>query len=427
MDAEQGLPLSEQPGPALVPSTSRRRFADVSRAARWGAPGVSQIVSSLGNVALIVIAARVMSVQRFGDFSLAYAGVLLVSQLVRVALGEASMLWAASSDDIPDAAPMVLGAALAVTPTIGVVAGGLTLFISGSVSFALATGFGVCLVSLADTTRYALLARGRVRRSVLFDIIWTFSEFGGLLVLWWRGTFSPALLLLVWVLSAILAVTSAVGAVRPGGPFQSLRAVARNPHWWRLAVNEAIITGSSYALLAILGITGGTGYVGAVRAALLPYLWVQLAISAIWLVVLSRRPTAVQLRCFSLLMAEILLAAILVTAATVKLIPDSVGLRVLGERWEQVSRLGVYAALAYAALAVAELLVLQLKAVADTGAVLNARLFGALVTACVSIAIIVSPSPTIALIGVIAGHVAVAAVALQRRRKSRLRTGAAVV
>jgi hypothetical protein len=360
-----------------------------------------------------------MSVQRFGDFSLAYAGVLLVSQLVRVALGEASMLWASTSKDAPDVAPVVLGAAIVVTPTVGLVAGWLTLFISRSMSFAIATALGVFLVSLADTTRYALLARGRVRRAVGFDLTWTLSELFGLTVLCWRSIYSPALLMVVWVLSAALAVAGALGVVWPASPRTALWTVRRNPHWWRLSMNEAIITGSSYILLAVLGLAAGTGAVGLVRAALLPYLWVQLSLSAIWLVVLSRRPTAAQLRRFSRLMGEALLAAIVLTALAVRLIPGRVGKRLIGDRWDGLSKFAVYAAIVYAAFTVAELLVLQLKARARSSAVLGARLVGASVTAAATLFIVATPTPRAALAGMIAGHFAVAIVALGQGRRNR--------
>lgn len=370
-------------------------------------------------MALVVVAARVMPVNRFGDFSLAYAGVLLASQLIRVSLGEASMVWASTSADVLDVAPVVLGAALSVTVVAGCAAGSLTLIISHSVAFAVATGLGVCLVSLADTTRYAILARARVRRALLFDLIWTVTELGGLALLWWRGDFSPALLLLIWVLSAALAVMSALGVVRPAGLIRSLVTVSGNPHWWRLAINEGIITGSSYVLLAVLGVAGGTAQVGAVRAALLPYLWVQLAISATWLVVLSRRPGPAQLRRFSRRVAEVVLGVIVLTLATVRLLPHKLGVRLLLERWDQVFSLAGYAASAYAILALAELIILQLKARAETAAVLRARLGGAATTACVAVVIFVSPSPRTALLGIVAGHGTVALLALRWARRTR--------
>ena len=348
---------------------------------------------------------------------MAYAGILMVSQMMRVSLGEANMLWAGSSSDAPDIAPVVLGAAVTVAPALGLIATCLTLVVSHSLSFAVATGLGVLFVSLADTTRYALLARGRVRRSVGFDMTWTISELIGLLILWSRGTFSPALLLVVWVLSGAVAVLAALGVVRPASPRHSLSTVARNPHWWRLALNEAIITGSAYALLATLAIAEDTAAVGAVRAAMLPYLWVQLGLSAIWLVVLSRQPSETQLRRFSLMMGELVLGAIVLTVAAIRLLPDEVGRKILGARWDALSRLAVYAALAYAALAVAELLILQLKARAKSGSVLNARLVGAGVTLMASILIVLSPSPEVAFVGIVAAHSAVAAVALIQRAR----------
>ena len=388
----------------------RRRSPGFSRAARWGAPGLSQAISSIGNAALVIVAARVLPAGEFGDFTLAYVGVLLVSQLVRVALGEASMVWAASSSAVGDVAPIVVGAALVVTSLIGAAVGGLTVWISGSVAFGLAVGVATTLVSLADTTRYALLARARIRRAVGFDLTWTLGGLIGLLVLWSWGTFTPASLLIVWALSAAIAVVCVADVVWPASPRRSLSTVRRNPHWWRLAANEAMITGSSYALLVVLGIAAATSSVGAVRASLLPYIWVQLAISSTWLVVLSRRPSRPQLRRFCRAAGTAILSTIAIIAVLVSLTPDSVGRRILGQQWSEAAALALYAASAYAALSVAELVVLQLKARADTTAVLRARIGGAAVTALATVLIIAWSSPQMALIGIIAGHAAVAAV-----------------
>lgn len=396
------------------------RWQAAPRAARWGAPGIAQALSSLGNVAFLLVAARTLTPAGLGEFSLAYAGVLLVSQLVRAALGEASIVYesnCAASDARGDPAATMLGAALTATPVTGVVSAGITFAATTSIASSVTVGLATLFVGLADTIRYTLLARQRVRRAIVFDLVWTGSGLFGLAALWQWGAISPAMLLMVWVASAALAIAIAASAVgRPDHPATALRAIRRNPHSWRLTVNEAIITGSSYLVLAVLGIAGGTADVGAVRAALLPYLWVQLTIAGLWLVVLSRRPDVDQLRSVTRRMSALILAGTVAALAAVLATPVDWGSRMLPDHWGSIRHLAVYAMLAYAALTVAELGVLQLKATAATSAVLTARLVGASATGVVTLAVLWWPSPELALVGITLGHAAVACAASRWRR-----------
>ena len=224
----------------------------------------------------------------------------------------------------------------------------------------MAVGLAAFLVPLADTTRYALLAQRRVGRTIGFDVTWTASEIVALVVLTTAGTVSPEWLLFVWSATAALAVLSIWGSIRPAAPRISLLVFSRNPHWWRLCANESIITGSSYAVLAFLAIVAGTDAVGALRASLLPYLWVQLVIAATWLVILSRPPAL--LKRVVRLIAVAVLGGIVMTAAVVKIIPMDLGERLFENQWHDISALTTYAALSYAGLTIAELVVVQLKA-----------------------------------------------------------------
>ncbi len=391
----------------------RQVSTDVMRAARWGAPGLSQALSSIGNVALLLAAARTLSVADFGVFSLVYPGVLLVSLLVRVAIGESNMVRSADSAVRLDVAATVLGAALVVTPALGVVAFTITAIISGSWSLSIAVGLAATVVPYADTMRYSLLAGARVREAIRFDFMWTCSGVIGLLVLWFGDAFSPQGLLRVWFISAGLAVLGAK-SVRPAGPGPSLVSFRDNSHWWRLTVNEMLIVGSSYITLVALGFAGGTGEVGAVRAALLPYLWVQLLITGLWLAVLSRRPTDAQLRRLTRLVGFVILLAIAVVLAVSRVAPDDWGLWLLPEHWSSIAGLAYYAAFGYAALTVAELRMLVLKAKGSTSRVLIARIVGAAVMGIMTVALLARPSPELALCASGAGHVAVAVVARGR-------------
>lgn len=393
--------------------------ASTRRAVRWVAPGASQAISSVGNAVLVIVGARWFGANEFGRLSLAYASVLLVSQLLRVALGEASLLGAVSVEDRHAAAPQLLGGALFLVPVLGAIAFVITLVTTRQVAFAVAVAAAVGLVSTAEISRYALLALGLVRRALSLDLSWTLSEFVLLGVLRVAATASAAGVLWCWTVSAAIAIAPTLVRVRPAISLASLRKALENEHWWRLTINESLLTGTSYMLLAVLAANAGAAAVGGVRAAFLPFLWVQLSLAAAWLVVLSRQPNPRRVNRLVLALAVALSTAALATVAVVHLVPASFGRVLLHDNWPTMRNLIDYAGVTFLCLTVAEAGMLNLKALADTAGVLRARLAYAL-AALASLAVIaIAPSARTVLLSMAAAHVVAGFTAYGRLRRHR--------
>ena len=101
------------------PSPENRPTRRALLTARWLAPGASQTISSVGNALLALVSARWMTGEDFGLFMLGYSGVLLVSQLFRVAVGEAGLLATHDNESRWRSGPLFIGAALTITPVLG--------------------------------------------------------------------------------------------------------------------------------------------------------------------------------------------------------------------------------------------------------------------------------------------------------------------
>jgi hypothetical protein len=344
----------------------------------------------------------------FGLFMLGYSGVLLVSQLFRVAVGEAGLLAAHDNESRWRCGPLFIGAALTITPVLGL--GGFVVanLSSRNFAFALATGAAVCVVSSTEIGRYALLSRGLVRKSLRLDLTWTLVEFG--LLAAFRSTVleSPSALLWCWTASALIAFAPVVMTIRPASPRASIRALWSNEHSWRLTANDALVSGTSFLLLAFLALLAGTAAVGAVRASMLPFQWVQLAIASSWLVVLSRQPSGRNLRRLTAGLFVLLVASIGIVALIIYLLPTDIGVNLLRDNWQATQGLVAYAAATFVSLTTAEIVIMRRKAARQTTRVLRARIAGSLATFGGATALLVQDTPEAAFIVTIVGSLATA-------------------
>ncbi len=397
-------------GPTSAPAAANRAF----RAARWLAPGASQTISSIGNSLLAIAAARWMSAAQFGLFMLGYTGVLLVSQLFRVAVGEAGLLSATNDADRAQAGPKFLGSAVTITPILGLLAFGVAELATRDLAFAVATGCSVAIVSSTEVARYSLLSRQLVKHALRLDIVWTLGEFGLLVVFRGRVLSSPSGLLWCWTASAACAALPAYIKIGVARPLVALRIFTRAGHWWRLTANDALVSATSYLLLAILSVAAGTRAVGAVRASMLPFQWVQLSIASAWLVVLSRRPSPERLARLARWLFAILLASIAALATTVQLIPPHVGRALLRDNWQMTRDLVWYSALVFSALTLSEIAIMRLKAAGATSLVLASRLAGSfvIVASCIVLAVHHTPITALAIMSI--GQLATALFAIRR-------------
>jgi hypothetical protein len=338
------------------------RGARIRGALVAGGPLLSQIVSSLGNFALVLLCARFLDRTQFGRFSLAYGIVLFLSQLLRAAVAESAMISKDRSrvtDD--DVAQTVMSAGVAASLLFGAVCG-VGSFVGGvAPTFSLAVGFAAGAVPLTDITRYVyFLVRPKI--SVKIDVAWAVLGVVAALALRATGTLSATSMLGAWGASALVASFAPVIRQQPSKLIASFRGSLSGPGAKRLVVDTALLTGSSLVLLAVLAARGGSAQVGEFRAAAIPFSWIQIAHAGGYLTVARRRNNSslVTRRTTSLAIGVGVIACVL-TALVIRLLPESLGKALFGKGWVAVLSLAVVVAMQYATFVVAETLMSAMK------------------------------------------------------------------
>ena len=314
------------------------------RLSRYVAIG-DQAVSSISNFVAVAITANVATAGQFGQFSLAYAGLLLFLGAQRALIGE-TLLVKYSTDGAVDAAARrgVLGASVLVSVTaLPLVLAGAVLADPASRLIWLVIAASLPFVLLQDTLRYLFICEGRPWRALLIDGVWAVLSIASMaviasingavwaVVLCWGGGAAAALAL-------GLLLGRALPSPRDGSRW--LRA-NRNPGMRYLGEFSAL-NASNFVVLYLLALPLGAAGVGALRAAQLLFSPLNTAFSAIKMAVIPElvrsRGTAVFRR--RLIETFVVVAALAgIWGAAVMFLPSSVGTLVLGATWESASGL----------------------------------------------------------------------------------------
>ena len=333
----------------------------VRRIAFTAGPVVSQIVSSFGNFAVVLLCARSLDASAFGRFALAYSAILFLSQVLRAAVGESAMISVSrvqNSDD--QVARTMMSGGIAACVLFGVAGCVAAKAMGLSNPFAASIGFSALGVPMADVTRYVYIVI-KPQTAVVIDIWWTILGVIAVLALRAIGELSATSALASWGGSAILASLLPVIRQAPRHFVSSLRFSLAEPGAFRLVFDMALLTGSSLALLAVLAARGGSVEVGVFRSAAIPFTWIQIALGGGYLTVARRRNSA------NLVNRRTLGIAVLVggvacaaTGFLLRLLPRW-GAVVFGRGWDGVSNLAVVVAFQYASFVLAETLMGAMK------------------------------------------------------------------
>lgn len=240
-------------------------------------------VSSLGNFAVGVMAARTLDLPAFGTWSLALLLALVSTGLWRAGFSETLVLGHAADDPGPrrDAARRAVGAALdrAVRWGAAVAAIGAVVVWAGArdVRSALLVGVVLILVlpclATQDVLRSVAYAVGRPAAALANSAAWTLALLTGLVVLSLSSVpAGPAGLLLLWGGTAgvgALAGSIATGTpVRPGGGARWLREHAGSAR--SLATDFALTQTSAETSMILVGVVAGAEATGLIRLGQLP-------------------------------------------------------------------------------------------------------------------------------------------------------------
>ncbi|OON73478.1 hypothetical protein [Streptomyces tsukubensis] len=314
------------------------------RSAGVAASVLDQAASSLTNILVLVMAARVSSADGFATFSMVYLTftVLLglnmsyVGQVVVLERGEPATLGAACrSATAFTACASLAGAVLLVAG--GAVAGG------GLGHSFMALGAVLPLVLLQDGLRYSFSALRRPGRALAADTLRLLCVVPALLSQPHHA--SPARLVVVWGLSALPALALSLLLLRPFVKGATVRLggyLGRGHLGRRFVVEFAVGNASSQLAVLGLGLFASPLVVGALRGATTlfgPLNVLFNSVNAFGPPVLGRMGTKRATARAAAGLGAVLAAVALGWAAVLHALPDSMGRRILGATWQATSAL----------------------------------------------------------------------------------------
>jgi hypothetical protein len=365
----------------------------IRRVVSTASPLISQVVSSLGNFALVLLCSRFLDKTSFGRFSLAYALILFLSQLLRVGIAESAMISKDRSRTADgQVARRIMSGGVAASVGFGFVCGLISLVGGIAFPFAAAIAFAAFAVPLTDITRYVYFLVSP-RTSVKIDLGWAITGIVAVLALRATGALSETSMLAAWGASALLASVVPVIRQVPTRAIHSLRCGFSEPGAWRLVLDTALLTGSSLTLLAVLAARASSAEVGEFRAAAIPFTWIQIAHAGGYLSVARQREstTLVNSRTTSIVICAGLFACALTTLG-LRVLPAEIGMAVFGKGWSAAVDLAVVIGFQYASFVVAETLMGAMKIVLGAEQVVRIRIAFSL--AFIPLVAILSTSPT---------------------------------
>lgn len=313
---------------------------------RAGLNLLDQVISSATNALLSFLVARSVTNSEFGGFSVAFTIFAVFIGLNRaISATPISVRYAGSdAERFRRATASGVGTALA----LGLVGGTACLLagvlLEGAVSTAL-LALGVVLPGLLvqDAWRLVFFAEARPGAAVLNDLVWAVLQIGSVvaLVVAGMGTLGP--LTLAWGLSACAAALLGLrqSGVRPR-PSRAVRWVTRHRDLTGYLVLEYITVqgGHQLAMLAIAGI-GSLGDVGALRGAqvlLGPATIIAVGMQTFFLPEYARRRDELDSRGWvmgAMKMSGLVTGLGVVWGAIFLVLPDAVGVELLGETWPE--------------------------------------------------------------------------------------------
>ncbi len=304
---------------------------------------VDQVLSALSNFLLSVLVARTVSADVFGAFSMAFLIFTFLIGVTRALIGQPLQITFASAE--PAAFRVATRSALGAAVLVGVVCGALCVLAGvltgGELSTALIV-LGVCLPGLLaqDISRMAFFARGRPAAAAGIDALWAALLFPALLVAQLLGLSDIGWPLALWGVSALIA---ALVGLRLLGATPRVAGAARwgwqqRPLTGYLLAEYVMTAGVGQIGILAVALTGDAAGVGSLRAAqvLLGPLGILVAASFLFAIPeIARRPdiSAGALTRLGLTMISAMGGITAVYCIVVLLLPDGVGLGLLGDTW----------------------------------------------------------------------------------------------
>ncbi|MFB6704966.1 hypothetical protein ACFCW6_09660 [Streptomyces sp. NPDC056333] len=338
MTAPEEEPPSEKPSDP--PRTPRRSAAALGSV-------LDQAASSLTNIAVLVIAARVSTVHGFAIFSMVYLTFTVLLGLNMAYVGQAVVLTRGDTGAACRSAitftSLASGAVGVLLATVGAVTGAVTGGWAGPGGAFLALGLVLPLVLVQDGLRYAFSTLRRPGLALFADTLRLVCVVPALLLQPRHA--APGLLVAVWGVSAVPALLLGLRLLWPHvrGSRADLRPYVRRGHLGqRFVVEFAVGNASSQLAVLGLGLFAAPLAVGALRGATTlfgPLNVLFNSVNAFGPPLLNRlggrRATTRATALLGLVLSAVGLAWGLVLYA----LPDHVGRQLLGDTWQLAANL----------------------------------------------------------------------------------------
>jgi O-antigen/teichoic acid export membrane protein len=351
-----GAPAAAAPSDESRPARRARRAA---ASALWGRVGrlvtragwgvADQGLCSLANFAVGIVVARSLGTRELGAFSLAFATYLLALNASR-GLGTDPLVVRYSGAEVPvwrQAAAKATGLAVVVGVAAGAVAAGAGALLGGSEGAGfVALGIALPGLLLQDSWRYAFFSAGRGGQAFANDLVWTLTLFPLLAAIHASGHARVPWFVLAWGGAAALA--GVVGAVQARVVPQLSELVGWLREHRELGLRylgeNLSFSGAGQLRFYGLSVIAGLVVVGALRAAELllgPLNVVIMGIGMFGVPEATRvlRRSAGRLRPFCLVIGTLQAGTAVAWGLVLLLLPDSLGVRLLGPSWEPASAL----------------------------------------------------------------------------------------
>lgn len=319
---------------------SRLDVRQLTGRATWNV--LDQVVSSATNLLLSILVARALSADGFGSFAVAFTVYAFFVGASRAVVAQPLVVRYASLGPGPfhTASRAATGAAalLGVAAGAGTAAAGL--LVAGTTGACLVT-IGVLLpgLLLQDMWRAVFVAAGRPAAALVNDVLWAVVQFALVGVLLWRGLDSAPAMLAGW------GVAAAAAALLGGAQFRGsprLRAalpwlVEQRSLLGYYAAGFLAIMGANQVTFLLIASLGTPADVGALRGAqvvLGPLNLLGYSVSGFALAEMSRRQVSGR----TALRAAMAVSGLMVLAdaaygLVLVLVPDEVGVALLGSTW----------------------------------------------------------------------------------------------
>ncbi len=354
------------------------------RRAGWSA--ADQIVSSLSNVAVMIVAARALDAAQFGAFSVGYMTYVLVMGSSRAVASEPAA--AAYTTAPPDELRRAWAGALAVATLVGAVAAIPTAAVGFALGGPLRGALGavaICLpgLLLQDALRYMFTAQGEPSQALVNDVVWGVLQVGGLIVATTVVDPTVGSVVLGWGLAGSAAALIGLVQARLWPALGEAGRWARD--LWRLGRpflgDFVLLIAATQLTQYAVGAVAGLAALGALRAAnvIIRPPATLVAASRLFLVPemarLRARPES--LSRFAVAVAAALFGGVVAWGAVAQFIPDPIGEELLGDSWATAEELLLPLAVALAFTAAAVPALSALRALELGAPIVRARAVGA--------------------------------------------------